>query len=79
MLNALFPLLYLSLALVLLVQAFRMMRPSPTLGMAPRRSGDRTGLRTTHPELLDSNGMITQEELLVVRFPDLDQPETLSV
>ena len=32
------------------------------------RKGDRTGLKTTHPELLDENGFITKEELLVVRF-----------
>lgn len=32
------------------------------------RTGDRTGLKTTHPELLDENGFITQEELLVVHF-----------
>jgi len=39
-----------------------------------RRSsaGDRTGLKTTHPELLDENGFITQEELLVVHFGGLD-------
>ncbi len=36
------------------------------------RSGDRTGLKTTHPELLDENGSITKEQLLVVRFADLD-------
>lgn len=29
---------------------------------------DRTGLRTTHPEILDENGNITKEELLVIRF-----------
>jgi len=36
------------------------------------RSGDRTGLKTTHPELLDENGMITREQLLVVHFGELD-------
>ena len=36
------------------------------------RSGDRTGLRTTHPELLDENGLITKEELLVVHFGGFD-------
>ena len=36
------------------------------------RTGDRTGLKTTHPELLDENGFITQEELLVVHFGGLD-------
>ena len=36
------------------------------------RTSDRTGLKTTHPELFDENGFITQEELLVVRFGGLD-------
>jgi len=39
---------------------------------ARSRSGDRTGLKTTHPELLDENGMITREQLLVVHFGELD-------
>ena len=30
--------------------------------------GDRTGRVTIHPELLDSEGQITQEDLLTVRF-----------
>ena len=79
MLNALFPLLYLSAFVFLLVQAFRMMSLGRNLETKPRPRRDRTGLRTTHPEMLDSNGALTQEELLVVRFPDHDQPETISV
>jgi len=39
---------------------------------ARSRSGDRTGLKTTHPELLDENGLITREQLLVVHFGGLD-------
>ena len=35
-------------------------------------SGDRTGLKTTHPELLDKNGFITKEKLLVVHFGGID-------
>ena len=31
-------------------------------------SGDRTGLKTIHPELLDENGVMTNEELWAVRF-----------
>ena len=31
---------------------------------------DRTGLRTIHPELLDENGNVTEEELFIIRFPD---------
>ena len=36
------------------------------------KSGDRTGLKTTHPELLDKNGFITKEKLLVVHFGGID-------
>ncbi|WP_114993704.1 DUF2973 domain-containing protein [Synechococcus sp. UW179A] len=36
------------------------------------KNSDRTGLRTTHPELLDENGFITNEKLLVVHFGGLD-------
>jgi hypothetical protein len=32
-------------------------------------------LRTTHPELLDGNGKITRDKLLVVHFSDLDKAE----
>ena len=34
------------------------------------RSRDRTGLKTLHPELLDENGKVTDEELWAVRFSD---------
>ena len=45
-----------------------MMRPSHALqGSA---LNDRTGLKTTHPELLDENGEVTSEELWAVRFSD---------
>ena len=33
--------------------------------------GDRTGLITTHPELLDEHGFITKEQLLTVRFSEI--------
>ena len=36
-------------------------RPTPS-------PGDRTGRVTIHPELLDAEGQITQEDLLTVRF-----------
>ena len=76
MLSALFPLVYGSVFVFLLVQAFRMMRLSSGSGPAnSTRRTDRTGLLTTHPELLDANGSITGEDLLVVRFPSQDQPE----
>ena len=66
----LFPLAYAAVLTCLLLQAFRMMRPSS----ASKASGpsDRTGLKTTHPELLDENGVLTDEELWAVRFSDKD-------
>ena len=67
--TALLPLAYTVACMFVLLSAFR--------GMAlalrrQSRTGDRTGLKTTHPELIDENGFITQEKLLVVRFVGLD-------
>ena len=60
MLSGLFPLAYAAVATCLLLQAFRMMRLSTSAVKAPT---DRTGLKTVHPELLDENGVMTNEEL----------------
>lgn len=35
---------------------------------APASGGDRTGRITIHPELLDAEGRLTEEDLLTVRF-----------
>ena len=77
MISTLFPVVYGAVFVFLLIQAFRMMRLSAGSSSPAnaRRRKDRTGLLTTHPELLDANGSITGEDLLVVRFPGLDQPE----
>ena len=41
------------------------------------RSDDRTGLVTIHPELLNKDGCITDEDLLTVRFSkDIDPPQS---
>ena len=64
----LFPLAYAAVLTCLLLQAFRMMRKSSA--SQTRASSDRTGLKTTHPELLDENGDVTNEELWAVRFSD---------
>ena len=74
MLSTLFPLAYGAIFIFLFVQAFRMMRLSSRPANSTGRK-DRTGLITTHPELLDANGSITDENLLVVHFPGQDQPE----
>ena len=77
MLSFLFPIVFAAVFVFLLVQAFRMM----TLGLNTNgaaslsRRQDRTGLLTTHPELLDKNGDITSEDLLVVKFPELGESE----
>ena len=77
MLTFLFPIVFAATFVFLLVQAFRMM----TLGLnmngvsSLSRRQDRTGLLTTHPELLDQNGEITSEDLLVVKFPELGESE----
>ena len=68
MIAGLFPLAYAAILTCLLLQAFRMMRPS--LAFTASATSDRTGLKTTHPELLDENGEVTNEELWAVRFSD---------
>ena len=65
MLSGLFSLAYAAVATCLLLQAFRMMRLSSSAAKAP---SDRTGLQTVHPELLDENGVMTNDELWAVRF-----------
>ena len=68
MLESLLPVVYVAVFTYLLLHAFRMLRPSfASKASAPK---DRTGLRTTHPELLNENGEVTQEELWAVRFSD---------
>jgi len=66
--------------LALLLQAFRIMGRGfsavPKPGDQNRMpSGDRTGRLTIHPELLDADGQLTQDDLLTVRFSgDNEQP-----
>ncbi len=85
MLNFLFLLIYASAVLFLLWQAFRVMgrgflaaKELPSSSFKSHKSEeDRTGLLTIHPELLDQNGCITDEDLLTVRFSgDGDPPQT---
>lgn len=78
------PLLYGACFVLLLWQAFRVMaqgfRAVPP--MAPRSDdgsqGDRTGRVTIHPELLDADGQLTQEDLLTVRFGGEAEPPRVS-
>ena len=67
--TAFLPLAYIVACTFVLLSAFR----GIALAFSRQsRTGDRTGLKTTHPELIDENGFITQEELLVVHFGGLD-------
>ena len=85
MLSTLFLFLYVLAVLMLLWQAFRVMSKGFTADQE-RSSGqfrqvkpdrDRTGLLTVHPELLDQDGRITNEELLTVRFSEeVDPPQS---
>ena len=88
--SQLLPLIYLACLVALLWQAFKVMgrgfraipRPGdpdaagtvskPSTAEAPT---DRTGRLTIHPELLDADGQLTDEDLLTVRFSgDNEQP-----
>ena len=72
MLGSLFPLAYAAIGVVLLVQAFRMMRlAGSSAASSAGRQADRTGLRTVHPELLNEHGEVTAEELWAVSFSEL--------
>ena len=82
------PLLYGACFVLLLWQAFRVMaqgfRAVPPManrsvdGSVDGRSGDRTGRVTIHPELLDADGQLTQEDLLTVRFGGEAEPPRVS-
>ena len=72
-LGVLFPLIYAALFIGLLLQAFRIMRVSSNVSKSFK--ADRTGLRTVHPELLDDNGNVTDEELWSVRFQEVKQAD----
>ena len=85
MLNILFLVLYAGAVLLLLWQAFRLITRAfwvdqeLSSGSVKRNKpkGDRTGRLTIHPELLDQDGRITDEELLTVRFSgDIDPPKS---
>ena len=75
--SKLLPLVYGACFIGLLWQAFRIMARGysavPRLGDQDRTpQGDRTGRLTIHPELLDQDGQLTQDDLLTVRFGEDD-------
>ena len=69
---------------ILLLQAFILMRqgmdvPYGTIKKISR--GDRTGLPTIHPEMLDHHGQLVSDELLTVRFSgdnDAAEPQAMA-
>ena len=81
MLSSLFPILYALVLILLLWQALRVMSKgffavNELQESKIKRTKDRTGRFTIHPELLDKEGKITKEDLLTVRFStDLDPPK----
>lgn len=79
------PLLYGLTVFVLLIVAARVMLNGFFSGQSSKTqnslskgaSDDRTGLVTIHPELLNKDGCITDEDLLTVRFSkDSDHPQS---
>ena len=85
MLSYFLPFLYGLSVLILLTLAARIMfngffsgQSSQTQdSFSSEKSKDRTGLVTVHPELLNKDGYITDEDLLTVRFSkDTDHPQS---
>ena len=85
MLSNFLPFVYGLSVFVLLILAARIMlngfftgQPSKAKNsFSNERSDDRTGLVTIHPELLNKDGCITDEDLLTVRFSkDTDHPQS---
>ena len=85
MLSNFLPFLYGVTVFVLLILAARIMLNGFFLGqssqtqnsISKKKSDDRTGLVTIHPELLNKDGCITDEDLLTVRFSkDTDHPQS---
>ena len=79
--------LYVAIVLLLIWQAVRVMSSgfsvqkdfpgSKGSSVLEKQQGDRTGQLTVHPELLDEQGRLTDEELLTVRFSgDTDPPKS---
>ena len=85
MLSNFLPFLYGLSVFILLILAARIMFNGFFAGQSfntknsfsQKRRDDRTGLVTVHPELINDDGCITDEDLLTVRFSkDTDHPQS---
>jgi len=85
MLSNFLPFLYGLSVFVLLILAAKIMLNGFFSGQSSQtqnsfskvKNDDRTGLVTIHPELLNKDGCITDEDLLTVRFSkDTDHPQS---
>ena len=82
MFNSVFPLIYALVVILILWKAFRVMSKGffafdafEKDARSKKLNNDRTGSFTIHPELLNKDGEITDEDLLTVRFSnDIDPP-----
>ena len=85
MLSNFLPFVYGLSVFILLILAARIMlngffsgqSTQTTNSFSKKKTEDRTGLITIHPELLNKDGCITDEDLLTVRFSkDTDHPQS---
>tara|TARA_Y100001968_G_scaffold267946_1_gene258107 strand:- start:311 stop:568 length:258 start_codon:yes stop_codon:yes gene_type:complete len=79
MLDNMLPFIYGTSVILLLFQAIRVMSrglqtSDPVKEVNPQSSNDRTGQVTIHPEILNKDGDITDEDLLTVRFSQESDP-----
>ena len=84
MFNYFLPFLYFSVISLLLWQAYKVMSKglisfNSLQNKKDKSNADRTGLLTVHPELLNEEGRLTDEDLLTVRFStEVDPPKPLN-
>ncbi len=84
MFNYFISFIYFSVIILLLWQAFKAMSGgllsiNSQQNTKKASKSDRTGLLTVHPELLNEEGRLTDEDLLTVRFSnEVDPPKSLN-
>ena len=84
MFNYFLSFLYFSVISLLLWQAYKVMSKgllsiNSLQNKKDKSNSDRTGLLTVHPELLNEDGRLTDEDLLTVRFStEVDPPKSIN-